>query len=130
MLFLNLTYNISLLTQLLSSLNNRLLAFIKLPSSNMFKTSLLFREGFFIDELQRTSFDKLTKKLLVTSTQLFNINFYNYKFIKFLIDDVYKLFNNLVGDTSQLSLSFILKSLIFYFLFLFNLIISLYFLFL
>lgn len=69
------------------------------------------REGFNIDALQKKSLDKLLKKLMLGSTQFFNLNYLNYRFIKFLIDDLYKLVNHVLGDKNDFSISYVIQTL-------------------
>lgn len=70
---------------------------------NNVKVRSFFKEGMYIDSLQKMSVDKLVTKLFVSSTQIFNINYLNYKFIKFFIDEIYKKLNFYLGGGDDLS---------------------------
>lgn len=67
------------------------------------KNLIFFREGMMIDCLQKLSFDKLAKKLFIQSMQFFNFNFYNYKLIRFVIDELYSILNFLFNKGDDLN---------------------------
>ena len=94
-------------------------------------TSSFFREGFFLDCLQKLSTDKALKNVNIKTIQLFDLS--NYKVVRFLIDDVYRTFSNVFSKGDDVSVFNIMFNLLFTFLlvfqFLFIFFILIYFLF-
>lgn len=73
-------------------------------------TSSFFREGFFLDCLQKLSTDKFLKNANVKSIQLFDLN--SSKVIRFLIDDIYKSLNSAFFKGDELSVFNVFLTLI------------------
>jgi len=73
-------------------------------------TSSFFREGFFLDCLQKLSTDKFLKNANVRSIQLFDLN--SSKVIRFLVDDVYKSLNSIFFKGDELSVFNVFLTLI------------------
>ncbi len=94
-------------------------------SINSNKLIIFFREGCYIDSLQKLSLNSLLTNLTISSTQFFNMNYLNYKFIKFFIDYVYIFFKHIFMVKADFSFAFILQSLLFFLMFLFQIIILL-----
>ncbi len=84
------------------------------------KNIIFIREGMFIDCLQKKSVDKFLKKLFITSVQFFNINYLNYKFIKFLIDELYKKFNFFFHKGDDLGFGNVIINIIILFIWVFQ----------
>ena len=89
-------------------------------------TSLFFREGFLLDSLQKLTVDKWLRKLHIESMQFFNLNFYNYKLIRFFIDEVYKPLNTYGGKGDDLSYTNVVWNIFFLFFWILQLSIVLY----
>lgn len=77
-------------------------------------THSFFKEGFFIDCLQKITTDNLLKVLTLQTIQFFDLN--SYKVVRFFIDDVYKPINNLFSKGDELSVFNVFSNLILSFL--------------
>ena len=91
---------LSVVSELIIKLNNYHIFFIK---NNVF-----IKEGFYLDLLQKLSFDLWVKNFLFKSTQLFNSNYVSTFVIKFINVNLIQLFNNSIINEDDINLNFVL----------------------
>ncbi len=85
-----------------------------------------FKEGFYIDILQKLSFDLWIKNFIYLSTQIFNLNYLNNFIIKFIIHFLIYFCNNIISNDDNINLIQILNNVLIMFLLIWHFIFIIY----
>lgn len=75
-----------------------------------------FKEGLYIDILQKLSFDLWIKNFIYLSTQVFNLNYLNNFIIKFIIHFLIYFCNNIISNEDNINLVQVLNNILIMFL--------------
>lgn len=86
-------------------------------SKFFYKNNNFIKEGFYLDLLQKLSYDVWLKNFIYTSTQVFNLNFLNNYIIKFIINYILNYITNTIITTDNINLYQILLNILIMFLF-------------
>lgn len=85
-------------------------------SKFFYKNNNFIKEGFYLDLLQKLSYDVWLKNFIYVSTQVFNLNFLNNYIIKFIINSILNYITNTIITTDNINLYQILLNVLIMFL--------------
>jgi len=110
--FLLLTNNLRYLTLDIIKSTVRFCVYFRVTSTHVYYLSVTFKEGFFVDYIQKVTVDYLVKGLFIRSANFFNANFFNLNTIRFFLDEVYTKLGLVFSKNEDRSLGSLVKNIV------------------